>query len=382
MSRIDDLIAEHCPDGVEYKTLADSIELTIGTQLNRSTFAEGGKYPVINGGTTPSGYHDEYNTESETITICQGGSAGFVAWMNEPFWAGGHCYIVKPKPDLLLNRFLYFYLKKSQSTLQSLKVGAGVPGLSRKQLLSLPIPLPPLPVQEAIVEILDSFTLLEAELEAELEARKKQYEYYRNHLLTFDDAGGAGWLRLSDICEYRKDRGILSDTEYIYIGVEDLLPGRQGISPNAKSIKSANQRAFLPGDILLGNIRPYLKKIWFASSEGRTNGDVLVFNVKDKDKLLSKYLYFILSSDNFFRHCVATSKGAKMPRGDKDSIMNYMIQIPSIQIQEKIIETLQDFEKLTNDISTGLPAEIRARRRQYEYYRDILLSFKELKEVA
>ena len=96
MSKLKELIQEHCPNGVEYKTLDKICSVSTGTQLNKEKLLEDAEYPVINGGISPSGYWHEYNTEKDTITISQGGaSAGFVNYMNKPFWAGAHCYIVK-----------------------------------------------------------------------------------------------------------------------------------------------------------------------------------------------------------------------------------------------------------------------------------------------
>jgi type I restriction enzyme S subunit len=132
-------------------------------------------------------------------------------------------------------------------------------------------------------------------------------------------------------------------------------------------------------DILLGNIRPYLKKIWHADRKGGTNGDVLVVRVKEKEKenIHSRFLYQLLADGRFFNYAMQTSKGAKMPRGSKPMIMKYEIPIPSMEDQERIVAILDKFDALVNDISSGLPAEIKARRQQYEYYRDRLLSFRE-----
>ena len=130
-------------------------------------------------------------------------------------------------------------------------------------------------------------------------------------------------------------------------------------------------------DILVGNIRPYLKKIWFANNDGGTNGDVLDIRVADTSLIYPKYLYYVLSSDNFFNYDMQYSKGAKMPRGNKEAVMNYPVPVPQLEEQKRIVSILDKFDKLCNDISEGIPAEIEARKQQYEYYRDKLLTFKE-----
>lgn len=188
---------------------------------------------------------------------------------------------------------------------------------------------------------------------------------------------------MGEICEYRRDRALASKSAFAYVGVEDLLQHRRGVSADLEYVSSGGHGVFMPGDVLIGNIRPYLKKIWLADSEGRTNGDVLVVAPRAEmaSELNSKYLYFLLSSDSFFDYAVQTSKGAKMPRGDKSAIMKYEIPVPSVERQMEIVEILMKFELLTLSLSDGLPAEIAARRQQYEYYRNKLLTFKEL-EVA
>lgn len=192
MSKIDDLIKQYCPNGVKYKELGDVCLIEKGQQLNKNSLKNGGEFPVMNGGIYPSGYWNEYNTDSNTIIISQGGaSAGYTQFMTVKFWAGAHCYTVKPKE--IFNKYLYYFIKNNQNTLMSNQYGAGIPALNKRTLETLRIPVPPMAVQEEIVRVLDAFTALEAELEAELEARKRQYEYYRNKLLTFDEntTGGA-----------------------------------------------------------------------------------------------------------------------------------------------------------------------------------------------
>jgi type I restriction enzyme S subunit len=162
-----------------------------------------------------------------------------------------------------------------------------------------------------------------------------------------------------------------------YVGVDNLLQNKMGKTLSSYVPSKGNFTRFDIGDILIGNIRPYLKKIWKADTVGGTNGDVLVISVKDRQCLSPDYLYHLLSSDEFFNYDMQYAKGAKMPRGNKQAVMNYPIPIPSLEEQKRIVSILDRFDALTNDITSGLPAEIAARRKQYEYYRDKLLTFKE-----
>lgn len=129
------------------------------------------------------------------------------------------------------------------------------------------------------------------------------------------------------------------------------------------------------GDVLIGNIRPYLKKIWLVDNIGGTNGDVLVIRLMAKQDVLLEYLYHVLASDRFFAYDTQYSKGAKMPRGDKEAVMQYEIPLPPLPEQRRIVEVLERFDALCPDLSSGLPAEISARSRQYEYYNEGLLAF-------
>lgn len=136
---------------------------------------------------------------------------------------------------------------------------------------------------------------------------------------------------------------------------------------------------YVPGNILVGNIRPYLKKVWLADREGGASPDVLVITLNEKGKKLvhPRYLYFAIASEEFVRYTMRHAKGAKMPRGDKAATMRYSVPLPPLKYQAKIVEKLDKFDALVNDLTIGLPAEIAARRKQYEHYRDRLLTFTE-----
>ena len=187
MSRLQELINQYCPNRVEFRKLGDIAEIEKGVQFNKRDMKNVGPYPVINGGINPSGYIEQYNQEGNTITISQGGaSAGYVNWITDRFWAGAHCYVIFPS-DVINNRFLYHTLKSREKYLQSSQYGAGIPSLAKSTIDNLTIPVPPLPVQQEIVSILDKFTELISGLKTELILRKKQYEYYRDKLLTFQE---------------------------------------------------------------------------------------------------------------------------------------------------------------------------------------------------
>jgi type I restriction enzyme S subunit len=183
-----------------------------------------------------------------------------------------------------------------------------------------------------------------------------------------------------DVADYSKNRIAASELNVeSYVGVDNLLQNRQGKTVSSYVPKTGKLTRYEVGNILIGNIRPYLKKIWQATNAGGTNGDVLVIRINETEKnnLSSKFLYHLLASNSFFNYNMQNAKGAKMPRGNKMAIMKYKIPVPPIAEQNRIVSILDKFDALVNDISIGLPAEILARRSQYEYYRGKLLNFKE-----
>ncbi|WP_118778168.1 restriction endonuclease subunit S [Neisseria lactamica] len=290
----------------------------------------------------------------------------------------------KNEQDVLL-KYVYYWLNTLPNSLTD--------GDHKRQWISnfsnKEIPIPSLETQKKIVKILDKFTELEATLEAELALRKRQYRYYRDFLLDFDNQIGGGiadgyqcrlkdvvWKTLGEVAEYSKNR-ICSDklNEHNYVGVDNLLQNREGKKLSGYVPSEGKMTEYIVNDILIGNIRPYLKKIWQADCTGGTNGDVLVIRVTD-EKVNPKYLYQVLADDKFFAFNMKHAKGAKMPRGSKAAIMQYKIPIPPIPEQEKIVAILDKFDTLTHSVSEGLPHEIALRRKQYEYYREQLLAFR------
>lgn len=278
--------------------------------------------------------------------------------------------------------YIFHFLETQYDNLRQISSGNSGRGGLNLQMISAykaPIPCPgdpekSLAIQSEIVRILDKFTALTAELTAELTARKKQYNYYRDQLLSFEE-GEVEWKALGEIAAYSKSRISFDKLdENNYVGVDNLLQNRAGKMQSNYVPTSGNLTEFREGDILIGNIRPYLKKIWQADSTGGTNGDVLVIR-SCHESILPRYLYQILADENFFEYNMQHAKGAKMPRGNKDAIMKYRLPIPSLNEQTRIVSVLDKFDTLTNSMSEGLPREIELRQKQYEYYRDLLFSF-------
>ncbi|GAA9459540.1 restriction endonuclease subunit S [Helicobacter pylori] len=187
--RLQTLLQTLAPKGVEFRKLGEVCEIIRGKRVTKKEILDKGKYPVVSGGIGFMGYLNEYNREENTITIAQYGTAGFVNWQNQKFWANDVCFSVIPK-ETLINRYLYYVLTNMQNYLYSISNRSAIPySISSNNIMQITIPIPPLEIQQEIVKILDQFLALTTDLlagiPAEIKARKKQYEYYREKLLTF-----------------------------------------------------------------------------------------------------------------------------------------------------------------------------------------------------
>ena len=386
MSKLEELIKEFCPNGVECKSLLELVDIHKGIQFNKKDMAKEGSYPVINGGIAPSGYIENYNEQENTITISQGGaSAGYVNWLLTKFWAGAHCYVVKPLNNGILdNRYLFHFIKNNENILKQCQYGAGIPALAKSTIQELQIPLPALPVQREIVRILDSFTLYSAELTAELTARRKQYEFYRDKLLKFD-SGNIPRVKLKDIAtEFYRGYGITRE-QVTKEGIPCVRYGEIYTTYNTwfdkcvsytKVEDIASPKYFEYGDILFAitgeSVEDIAKSAAYIGNEKcLAGGDIVVM----KHKQNPKFLAYALST---FDARQQKSKGkikSKVVHSNVPSIENIEIYLPPMEVQERIVKVLDNFDAICSDLGIGLPAEIEKRQKQYEYYRDKLLSF-------
>lgn len=197
MSELEKLIKELCPNGVEYKKISDVATMSRGIRVIRSQLAVGGHIPVYQNSLTPLGYYDKSNCTENTTFIISAGAAGEIGYSKQPFWAADDCWYFDC-PECLNSRFLYHVLQSQQQFISSNVRRSSVPRLSRSVIDNMLIPVPPLEVQKEIVRVLDKYSTsviaLQQELTKELTARKKQYEHYRDALLSFDDIRSANQM--------------------------------------------------------------------------------------------------------------------------------------------------------------------------------------------
>jgi type I restriction enzyme S subunit len=265
----------------------------------------------------------------------------------------------------LNSNFLYHYLSSENVQYyweSKINNGGAVSNLNADIIKSLPIPIPPLDVQKEIVRILDSFTELKSELKSELKARKKQYEYYREQLLSFDK-DEVQWKTLGEVLHIKRGKRVvkkqLIDSDCYAVYQNSLKP----LGYYNKSNVSADT-TFIICAGAAGEIGYSKDKIWAAD-------DVYYFEPNDCFK--QKYIYYFLMTKKHLlqRHV----RRASIPRLSKSPIEKLSVPIPPLDVQERIVSILDKFDTLTNSISEGLPKEIELRQKQYEYYRDLLLTF-------
>lgn len=378
MNKVEELIQQLCPEGVEYKELGDVVVIVKGKQLNKELLTDIGTYPAYNGGISFSGFTDNYNYDENTIIISQGGaSAGFVNFITTKFYANAPCYVVLPNNEVVINRYVYHFLKLNQERLTEKQHGAGIPALKTSEIAKLLIPIPPLPVQQEIVTILDTFT----QLEAELEARKKQYEYYRNELLTFGDE--VEWKTLGELCIIQSG-GTPSKNRFDYWNNGTIKWLGSTVCKNNKSIdkvtdyiteiglRNSSTKLFKKETTLIALVGATIGKVAFLPYEAATNQNIAGLFPIDTKKLNTSYLFY--SCQALYEVFTNLSQD-KLKMANLTFVRGLKIPIPPIEEQERIVSILDKFDALVNDISIGLPAEIEARRKQYEYYREKLLSF-------
>ncbi|MGL2487570.1 restriction endonuclease subunit S [Helicobacter pylori] len=400
MHKIERLLQTLAPKGVEFRKLGEVCDFQKGKSITKKAVTFG-KVPVISGGRQPAYYHNEANRSGETIAISSSGVyAGYVSYWDIPVFLADS-FSVSPKQKTLMPKYLFHYLTTQQDAIHATKSTGGIPHVYSKDLQNFLIPIPPLEIQQEIVKILDAFTELNTELNTELKARKKQYQYYQNMLLDFKDIHQNHKDAKMSAKTYPKRLKLLLQT-LAPKGVEFRKLGEVCESTNKKTLKvsevsEVKNKGMYPvinsGRDLYGYYHDFNndgENITIAS-RGEYAGFINYFNekffagglcypykVKDTNELLTKFLYFYLKTNEIQIMENLVSRGS-IPALNKADIETLTIPIPPLEIQQEIVKILDQFSVLTTDLLAGIPAEIKARKKQYQYYREKLLTFKPLK---
>lgn len=395
MSRLQELIQTLCPDGIEYKRLGSLCDLSRGKVYSKPYItAHAGNYPVYSSQTANDGELGRistYDYDGEYLTwTTDGAYAGTIFHRKGKFSITNVCGLIAVKfPEMLNLRFLYYWLSiKAQEYVYR---GMGNPKLMSNQMAPIEIPIPPLAVQEEIVRILDAFTSYAAELQAELQARKEQYAYYRDQLLTFDEhAEGVEWKKLGEIGTFTRGNG-LQKKDFTETGFPCIHYGQihthygtfadTTISYTSNALAQKLRKASY-GDLIIATTSEDVEGVckactWLGKEDVAVSGDSYIY----KHNQNPKYIAYLFQTKLFYEYKRKAAIGTKVVRVTGKSMENFIFPIPSLIRQQRIVSILDKFEALVSDLTEGLPAEIAAVQEQYEYYRNKLLSFPKITEA-
>ena len=365
MNYIDRLVAELCPDGVEYRPLGDVVEyakkrekdgagvqLYVGVENLKSDFL--GCSPV-------SGSKGGIIFQKDDILL------GNIRPYLKKMWISNTEGVSSPdvlvlriqenEKENMVAKYLYYVLSSGKFVAYNISHSRGgkMPRGNKAKILEFELPIPPLEIQEAIVEILDKFTNLEAELEAELEARTLQYEYYRDSLF---EALDCPRVPLDSFAKIKNGK------TYKDFGAGNIpVYGSGGIMTYVDRFAYDKPTVLIPRKGSLGNLFYLEEPFW--------NVDTIFYTEIDEEQVIPKFLYYFLKT----AHLEDLNTAGGVPSLTQKVLNKVLIPVPSLEEQQRIVDILDRFDALTSSLSEGLPAELAARRSQYEYYRDQLLSF-------
>lgn len=377
MSRVDELIMKLCPKGVQRDILGAISTIKTGASVSKKAIeANPGKYPVINSGREPLGHIGVFNTENDPLGITsRGAGVGSITWREGRYFRGNLNYSVTVRNSSEIEvRYLYHLLLLMQKDIQALCSFQGIPALNKFNLEKLVIPVPPIEVQREIVRILDEFS--------KLEARKRQYEHYCHELTEPFDGDRklkVGWksVELGEICRIKKGK----------TPIQKAIPGRYPLVATSSERQSSDSFQFDTDAVCVplisskGHGVASLSRIYYQSGQFAL-GSILCAVIPEDPALVSaEFLYYFLSSRKDVL-LVSLMRGGANVSLTVNSLKTVSVQFPSIEEQIRIVRVLRKFDVFLEDTESGLPTEILARRQQYEYYRDKLLTFKELEVLA
>ena len=369
MSKLEELIQKYCPDGVVYRPLSSICKSIRTGKLNANAMVDGGKYPFFTCSEKVFSI-DTYSFDAEALLVAGNGYLGNVKYYKGKFDAYQRTYVLSDfvkEADIM---YVFYSMQNSfrEFALKSQKDGS-VPYITIGIFDKYLIPIPPLPVQEEIVRVLDTFTALQTVLQAEQQKRQEQYQHYQDYLL--NKSQFPRHSSIGELCDVKKGK----------TAIQKAKEGEYPLVVTTMERKSCDEYQFNANAVCIplvssrGHGIASLNHVYYQ--EGRfALGNILCAVIPfDEDVLKAKFLYYYLEYAKDYILVPLMKGGANVSMHCSD-IEKVKIPVPSIQEQERIVFILDKFDTLTNDLISGLPAEIEKRRQQYEYYRDKLLTFK------
>ena len=399
MSKIDDLMKKYCPNGVEYKKIKEVFTRLKGTPITATRMkeieCEGGEIRIFAGGKTviDAKEKDIPNaniTRVPAVLVQSRGVIDFI-YYEKPFTFKNEMWAYTSDNKISV-KYLFYVLKNNSRHFREAASGMGaLPQISLSATEDFVIPVPPLEVQREIVQVLDSFTMLTAELTAELSARKKQYEYYRDQLLSFNNVRGVltfanpesvRWMTLGEIGKVSMCKRILKsetsaegEVPFFKIGT---FGGKADAYISYQKYEEYKSKYSFPkkGDVLISAAGTIGRTVVYDGKPAYFQDSNIVWIDNDESIVLNSFLNYCYKTQPW-----KASEGGTIARLYNDNIARTKIPVPPIEIQNRIVKVLDNFDSICSDLQIGLPAEIDARKKQYEYYRDLLLSFEPIGTV-
>lgn len=376
---------QNCP--VEWKELGEVCEVKAGKNINK-TFIQNnlGNFPVINSGKEPLGYINIFNTQNDPIGITsRGAGVGYVSWNEGKYFRGNLNYSATAKDEeVLLPRFLYFYLKNSSKEIENLCTFDGIPALNKSSLEGLLIPIPPRKIQEKIVQTLDKMTDYVTELTSELTSRKKQYSYYRDKLLSFEDEFyQVEWKTLEEVAKDfgrgkskhrpRNDARLYGgDIPFIQTGdIREAGKWIENYSQTYSAFGLQQSKQWEKGTLCI-TIAANIAETGLLGFAACFPDSIIGF-VANPKFAITEYVYYYLNSIKDY--LANKSYGSAQDNLNLSTFSSLKIPVPSLEIQSRIVQVLDNFDKVCNDLNIGLPKEIELRQKQYEYWRKMMFNF-------